>query len=91
MGNQPDFQKARVHRKHYSAQMSEMEFRKAQGALVEISVVQKGAFQVARILNESLLSMSPQLAPQLGRSVGCLAHRTTLSRGVASTARLRRC
>lgn len=45
--------------------MAEMEFCKAQGSLVEVSVVQKGAFQVARMLNESLLGMSPQLAPQL--------------------------
>lgn len=33
-----------------------MGFRKAQGELVEISIVQKAAFQVARILKESLLS-----------------------------------
>jgi len=75
LGNQSDFQKARTLREHYSAQMAEMEFRKAEGALVEISVVQTGAFQVTPVLNESLLN-----------SVGCLAHRTTLGRGVASTA-----
>lgn len=42
-----------------------MEFRKAQGELVEISFVQKAAYETARSLNQSLMSMSPQLAPQL--------------------------
>ncbi|MGF6706964.1 terminase small subunit [Pseudomonas frederiksbergensis] len=65
LGDQLDFQKAHVHREHYLAKMAEMEFCKAQGSLVEVSVVQKGAFQVARMLNESLLGMSPHLAPQL--------------------------
>jgi hypothetical protein len=45
--------------------MAEMEFRKAQGELVEISFVQKAAFETARSLNHSLMSLSPQLAPQL--------------------------
>jgi len=45
--------------------MAEMEFRKAQGELVEISFVQKAAYETARSLNQSLMSMSPQLAPQL--------------------------
>jgi hypothetical protein len=45
--------------------MAEMEFRKAQGELVEISFVQKAAFETARALNHSLMSLSPQLAPQL--------------------------
>lgn len=62
---QPNFQKARAHREHYLARMAEMEFRKAQGELVEVSVVQKAAFETARSLNQSLLGMSPQLAPQL--------------------------
>ncbi|MGU3348006.1 terminase small subunit [Pseudomonas monsensis] len=64
-GQTPDFQKARVHREHYLARMAEMEFRKAQGELVEISFVQKAAFETARSLNHSLMSLSPQLAPQL--------------------------
>lgn len=62
---QPNFQKARAHREYYLAQMAEMEFRKAQGALVEVSAVQKAAFETARSLNQSLLGMSSQLAPQL--------------------------
>ena len=61
----PDFQKARAHREHYLARMAEMEFRKAQGELVEISFVQKAAFETARSLNHALMSLSPQLAPQL--------------------------
>jgi hypothetical protein len=60
-----DFQKARAHREHYLARMAEIEFRKAQGELVEISFVQKAAYETARLLNQSLMSMSPQLAPQL--------------------------
>ncbi|PMY47825.1 MULTISPECIES: terminase small subunit [Pseudomonas] len=62
---QPNFQKARAHREYYLARMAEMEFRKAQGELVEVSAVQKAAFETARSLNQSLLGMSPQLAPQL--------------------------
>jgi hypothetical protein len=46
-GQTPDFQKARAHREHYLARMAEMEFRKAQGELVEISFVQKAAFETA--------------------------------------------
>lgn len=64
-GQSPDFQKARAHREHYLARMAEMEFRKAQGELVEISFVQKAAFETARSLNHSLMSLSPPLAPQL--------------------------
>jgi len=64
-GQTPDFQKARAHREHYLARMAEMEFRKAQGELVEISFVQKAAFETARSLNRSLMSISPQLLPQL--------------------------
>ena len=64
-GQTPDFQKARAHREHYLARMAEMEFRKAQGELVEISFVQKAAYDTARSLYQSLMSMSPQLAPQL--------------------------
>ncbi|MBY8936191.1 terminase small subunit [Pseudomonas fluorescens] len=64
-GQTPDFQKARAHREHYLARMAEMEFRKAQGELVEISFVQKAAYETARSLNQSLMSLSPQLAPQL--------------------------
>ncbi|NUU35184.1 terminase small subunit [Pseudomonas sp. C2B4] len=64
-GQLPDFQKARAHREHYLARMAEMEFRKAQGELVEISFVQKAAYETSRSLNQSLMSLSPQLAPQL--------------------------
>lgn len=42
-----------------------MEFRKAQGEQVEISFVQKVAYETARSLNHFLMSLSPQLAPQL--------------------------
>jgi hypothetical protein len=45
--------------------MAEMEFRKAQGELVEISFLQKAAYETARSPNQSLMSLSPQLAPQL--------------------------
>lgn len=65
LGHSPDFQKARAHREHYLARMAEMEFRKAQGELVEVSFVQKAAYETARSLNQSLMSLSPQLAPQL--------------------------
>lgn len=64
-GPPADFQKARAHREYYLARMAEMEFRKAQGELVEISLVQKAAYETARSLNQSLMSLSPQLAPQL--------------------------
>lgn len=64
-GQSPDFQKSRAHREHYLARMAEMEFRKAQGELVEVSFVQKAAYETARALNQSLMSLSPQLAPQL--------------------------
>ncbi len=46
-GQTPDFQKARAHREHLPARMAEMEFRKAQGELVEISFVQKDAYETA--------------------------------------------
>ncbi|MCU0117555.1 hypothetical protein N8H74_04780 [Pseudomonas sp. B2M1-30] len=32
---------------------------------MEVSFVQKAAYETARSLNQSLMSMSPQLAPQL--------------------------
>ncbi|WP_342345728.1 hypothetical protein [Pseudomonas sp. P42] len=38
-GQTPDFQKARAHRGQYLARVAEMEFRKAQDELVEISFV----------------------------------------------------
>lgn len=62
---QPDFQKARAHREHYLAQMAEMEFHKAQGSLVDLSAVQSGAYNVGRMLRDTLLGMPPQLAPEL--------------------------
>lgn len=43
--------------------MAEMEFRKTQGELVGISFVQKAAYATARSLNQSLMSLLPQLAP----------------------------
>jgi hypothetical protein len=64
-GQTPYFQKARAHREHYLARMAEMEFRKAQGELMEVSFVQKAVYETSRSLNQSLMSMSPQLAPQL--------------------------
>lgn len=64
-GQTTDFQKARAHREHYLAHVAEMEFRKAQGELVVISFVQKVAYETALSLNHSLMSLSPQLAPQL--------------------------
>ncbi|WP_367616680.1 hypothetical protein [Pseudomonas siliginis] len=64
-GQTPNFQKARAHREHYLARMGEMEFRKAQGELVEISFVQKAVFGTARSFNQSLMSLLPQLAPQI--------------------------
>ncbi|AZC70565.1 hypothetical protein C4K32_3907 [Pseudomonas chlororaphis subsp. piscium] len=45
--------------------MAEMGFRKAQGELVEISFVQKAAYETARSLNQLLMGLPPQLAPQL--------------------------
>lgn len=50
---------------HYLARMAEMEFRKTQGELVEISFLQKAAYETARSLNQFLMSLSSQLAPQL--------------------------
>lgn len=42
--------------------MAEIEFRKAQGELVEISFVQKATYETARSFNHSRMSLSPQLA-----------------------------
>jgi len=64
-GQSSDFQKARARREHYLARMAKVEFRKAQGKLVEIRFVQNAASETARSLNQSLMSLSQQLVPQL--------------------------
>ncbi|WP_228734232.1 hypothetical protein [Pseudomonas anatoliensis] len=64
-GQSVGFQKACAHREHYLAHMAEVELRKAQGELVDISFVQKAVCEAARSLNHLLITLSPQLAPQL--------------------------
>lgn len=64
-GKQPDFQKARAHREYYLAQLAEAEFHKVQGSQVELDAVKTGAFNAGRLLRDQLLSMPPQLAPEL--------------------------
>jgi hypothetical protein len=64
-GKQPDFQKARAHREYYLAQMAEMEFHKAQGSTVDVADVQSGAYTAGRMLRDTLLSLPPQVAPEL--------------------------
>ncbi|MBD9456185.1 terminase small subunit [Pseudomonas sp. PDM05] len=62
---QPDFQKARAHREYYLAQLAEAEFHKVQGSLVDMKAVTTGAYNAGRMLRDQLLSMPPQLAPEL--------------------------
>ncbi|MGX9762081.1 terminase small subunit [Pseudomonas shahriarae] len=62
---QPDFQKARAHREYYLAQLAEAEFHKVQGSLVDMKAVSTGAYNAGRMLRDQLMSMPPQLAPEL--------------------------
>lgn len=45
--------------------MAEAEFHKVQGSLVDMKAVTTGAYNAGRMLRDQLLSMPPQLAPEL--------------------------
>lgn len=61
----PDYQKARTRLALAQAEKAESEVRKANGELVELSVVDEAAFASGRMVRDLLLGLPPKLAPEL--------------------------
>ncbi|MDQ0124280.1 hypothetical protein J2W17_003228 [Pseudomonas lini] len=61
----PDYQKARTRLALAQAEKAESEVRKANGELVERSVVDEAAFSSGRMVRDLLLALPAKLAPEL--------------------------
>lgn len=61
----PDYQKARTRLALAQAEKAESEVLKANGELVERSVVDEAAFASGRMVRDLLLALPPKLAPEL--------------------------
>lgn len=64
-GNVVKFQEAKARKEHFQAQQAELDYLKSAGQLVDVEAVEKGAFNSARVLRESLQLIPDRLSQVL--------------------------